>query len=112
MDYACGTSLIGICLEDFILSTSIITVLLIPSTIILFYYQCRIYLSAFSFIICSYLLLSEFMRPLRPVQSLLTITRLMRKLVNELNLENTGILMDFTNYLAIIYNTLIDVYSA
>ena len=77
-----------------------------------FYYPCRIYLSVFSFIIYSYLLLSEFMRPLRPVQSLLTITRLMRKLVNELNLENTGILMDFTNYLAIIYNTLIDVYSA
>ena len=47
-----------------------------------FYYQYKIYLSAFSFIICGYLLLSEFMRPLRPVLSLLTITRLMMKLIN------------------------------
>ena len=56
---------------------------LLPLPLSSFYYQCRIYLLAFSFIICSYLLLSVFMRPLRPVQSLLTITRLMMKLINE-----------------------------
>ena len=66
---------------------------------------------AFSFIICSYLLLSIFMRPLRPVQSLLTITRLMRKLINELNLENTAILIDFMDYLAVMENRLKDTYS-
>ena len=67
---------------------------------------------AFSFIICSYLLLSVFMRPLRPVQSLLTITRLIRKLINELNLENTAILIDFMDYLVFMKNKLKDAYSA
>ena len=51
------------------------------------------------------------MRPLRPVQSLLTITRLMRKLINELNLENTAILIDFMDYLAVMENRLKDTYS-
>lgn len=69
-------------------------------------------MSAFSFIICSYLLQSELMRPLRPVQSLLTITRLMCKLINELNLENTGFLIDFMDYLAVMENKLKDAYSA
>lgn len=64
-------------------STSIDAEILIALTIIHFYHQCNIYLSVFLFIVCSYLLLSEFMRPLRPVQSLLSITRLMRKLTNE-----------------------------
>ena len=66
----------------------------------------------FTFIICSYLLLSEFMRPLRPVPSLLSITCLMRKLINELNLENTAILIDFMDYLAVMENKLKDAYSA
>lgn len=56
---------------------------LLPLALSSFYYQHRIYLLVFSFIICSYLLLSEFMRPLRPVQSSLTITRLIMKLINE-----------------------------
>lgn len=77
-----------------------------------FYYQYKIYLSVFSFIICSYLLLSEFMRPLRPVQYSLTITCLMRKLTNESNLENTGTLVILMDYLAVMDNKLKNAYSA
>ena len=84
---------------------------LFPLPLSNFYYQCRIYLSAFSFIICSYLLLSEFMRPLRPIQSLLTITRLIMKLTNKDNLENAGILINFMDYLVVMENKLKDAYS-
>ena len=51
------------------------------------------------------------MRPLRPVLSLLSITRLMWKLTNKLNLENAGFLMDFIDYLVVMENKLKDAYS-
>ena len=36
----------------------------------------------------------------------------MCKLINELNLENTGFLIDFMDYLAVMENKLKDAYSA
>lgn len=93
--------LLEIVWKIFLLLPALLLYYLFPLPLSSFYYQCRIYLSAFSFIIRSCLLLSVFMRPLRPVQSSLTITRLVRKLTNESNLENAGILIDFKDYLVV-----------
>ena len=51
------------------------------------------------------------MRPQRPIQSSLTITCLISKLVNKENFENTGIFMDFMDYLAVMDNKLKNAYS-
>jgi len=49
---------------------------------------------------------------MRPVQSSLTITRLIMKLTNKENLENTDFLMDFMDYLDIIDNQINETYSS